>query len=44
MRNVCWRSTLTACVELKINGHPAVQLLTFNQDGVVTAFKHYTQA
>lgn len=36
--------TLTACVELKMNGNPAVQLLTFNQDGLVTAFKQYTQA
>jgi len=41
--HACPRS-LTACVELKINGNPAVQLLTFNQDGLVTAFKHYAKA
>ena len=41
---VCVRRSLTACVELKINGNPAVQLLTFNQDGLVTAFKHYAKA
>ena len=33
--HACPRS-LTACVELKINTQPAVQLLTFNQDGLVT--------
>jgi len=44
--HVCMHSrrSLTACVELKINGNPAVQLLTFNQDGLVTAFKHYAKA
>ena len=41
---VCVRRSLTACVELKINNNPAVQLLTFNQDGLVTAFKHYAKA
>jgi hypothetical protein len=41
---VCLRRSLTACVELKINNTPAVQLLTFNQDGLVTAFKHYAKA
>ena len=33
--HACPRS-LTACVELKINNQPAVQLLTFNQDGLAT--------
>jgi ankyrin repeat protein len=36
--------TLTTCVELKMNGKAAVQLLTFNQDGLATAFKHFAKA
>ena len=36
--------TLTACVELKASGSDSLQLLTFNQDGLITGFKHYTHA
>ena len=36
--------TLTACVELKASGADSLMLLTFNQDGLITGFKHYTHA